>query len=654
MSLVQPLVSVVVPVYNQEMYLESSVNAILHQSYRQLEIILVNDGSTDTSTEKLHDFAVEDSRVLVIQKENGGLVDATIAGIRQASGQYIVFMDPDDYIGSDYIANFVQALDLDTDVVAAGFYHDDRHMLTAFSLKEDRIYKGEEISFLRRHLLDPVEGSAISSYLFVSRWNKMYRTSCAKNVADKFEEYKDISLGEDTIFSYLMLLECTCVKTLKLVNSYYYNIASSTSMMKNTATIRHISNARKVRSAFGDLLTSTGEDRVQADLLYYFLIESLLTRLLSIRDRGQFIHVYREVRKERSYMEAVMLLLRKASSRREFIVMHAKALLSPHIYYALMTSGKSKAKRLRGFISGLRSDLKNVRLHGVHYARKAIFFRRNRDTAFVDLERQLPELERRIIPMLTPFIGKSTNLEECPVSHKVFVFWWDGFDSAPDIVRTCLKSVRRTHPDDEIIELSKSNYEKYTDIDIRIRDGFARGDISVQTFSDILRFNVLKNNGGTWVDATLYFSAPYDLTLRLSDKSFESMNCVTTPNFLKYKGASSTWTGFFIAARKNSLFVTAMDSIFKEYFLKYGKYPIYLFIDAVFMICLRQGLDNNVLNCIHKNPGYLFELTSLLGEPFRQAYLSRLANTPQKMSWFYDASGTCEDSVYDRVFREDM
>ncbi|KAA8827013.1 glycosyltransferase [Bifidobacterium tissieri] len=646
----QPLVSIVVPVYNQEAYLDSSVKAILHQTYRNIEVILVNDGSTDGSSAKLQYFDEKDDRVVVIDKSNGGLIDATITGIRHASGEYIAFVDPDDYVGTDYIANFVQALDPNTDVVAAGFYHDDRHRLKAFPLKEDKVYKGADISVLREHLLNPDKGSNISSYLSVSRWNKMYRTSCVKNIANKFEQYKGITLGEDTIFTYLILLECNCVRTLSLVNSYYYNVASSGSMMKNSASAKHQTNAAKAQKAFARLLVDSGLDTLQADILYYFLIESLLTRLLASRDRRQFISVYGKLRKEQSYMRAVKSLLRKGCSRRELVVMNARVLLSPGLYYWLMVSGKSSAKKVRDSLGFVKSDIGSLRSYGIHYTRRMISYRKKRNNAFDDIENWLPEIEKRVMPMLSPFIGKVTDLEACPVENNVFVFWWDGFDSAPAIVRECLDSVKRTHPDASIIELSKNNYEQFTDIDVRIRQGFADGDISVQTFSDILRFNVLKNNGGTWVDATLYFAGPYDLTAGLIDKSFESLNCNTTPDFLKYDGYSSTWTGFFIAARKHSLFVTAMDAVFKEYFLKYGEYPIYLFIDAVFMICLKHGLDGDVLNRIHKSSGYLFEMIALMRQPYHRTYLSRLSTNPQKLSWFFNESEVPSDSVYKHLF----
>ncbi|MGL6057799.1 MAG: glycosyltransferase family 2 protein, partial [Culicoidibacterales bacterium] len=86
----QPLVSVVVPVYNVAQYLPKCLDSIVNQTYKNLEIILVNDGSTDNSLEIIHEYAKKDSRIMVIDQENGGLSDARNTGVKQINGEYIV------------------------------------------------------------------------------------------------------------------------------------------------------------------------------------------------------------------------------------------------------------------------------------------------------------------------------------------------------------------------------------------------------------------------------------------------------------------------------------------------------------------------------------------------------------------------------------
>lgn len=99
-----PLISIIIPVYNTATYLEQCMQSILQQTYQQLEIILVDDGSTDSSPQLCARYAKQDSRVQLITQANAGLSAARNAGIQVATGQYLTFVDSDDYVAVDYIA----------------------------------------------------------------------------------------------------------------------------------------------------------------------------------------------------------------------------------------------------------------------------------------------------------------------------------------------------------------------------------------------------------------------------------------------------------------------------------------------------------------------------------------------------------------------
>lgn len=105
-----PLVSVVIPVYNVEPYLHECVTSVVEQTYTNIEIILVDDGSTDSSGTLCDEFALSDSRICVFHKKNGGLSDARNYGIRRSHGSLISFIDSDDYVSPDYIMHLYQAL----------------------------------------------------------------------------------------------------------------------------------------------------------------------------------------------------------------------------------------------------------------------------------------------------------------------------------------------------------------------------------------------------------------------------------------------------------------------------------------------------------------------------------------------------------------
>lgn len=118
----QPLVSVVIPVYNAEKTLSSCLESVMNQTYANLEIIVVNDGSTDNSRTIIEDYAIEDSRIVVFEKENAGLVQARKSGIDIASGKYIQYLDSDDTLHEDAVSLLVdKAEKTQADIVVAPF-----------------------------------------------------------------------------------------------------------------------------------------------------------------------------------------------------------------------------------------------------------------------------------------------------------------------------------------------------------------------------------------------------------------------------------------------------------------------------------------------------------------------------------------------------
>ncbi|HGR7287992.1 TPA: glycosyltransferase family 2 protein, partial [Streptococcus pneumoniae] len=199
------LVSIIVPIYNQEEYLNISLPTLKQQTYKNLEFILVDDGSTDSSKQIINEYLNADSRFKYVYKENGGLVSATIAGVKEASGDYLAFLDPDDKLGLDYIENFIKELDCDYDFIAAGFFYDDGKLIKPYYLKENSVLTQSDIKKLRTDFLSDTGGLAISNRVFISRWNKLYKTNLVKEIVKEFRKFEMVSLGEDTIFTFLLL-----------------------------------------------------------------------------------------------------------------------------------------------------------------------------------------------------------------------------------------------------------------------------------------------------------------------------------------------------------------------------------------------------------------------------------------------------------------
>ena len=105
------LISVIVPVYNVEKYLPQCLNSIINQTYKNIEVVLVDDGSTDDSGNICEEYKKNDERIIVVHQKNSGLSAARNVGIEISTGEYITFIDSDDYISPDYIENLYSALE---------------------------------------------------------------------------------------------------------------------------------------------------------------------------------------------------------------------------------------------------------------------------------------------------------------------------------------------------------------------------------------------------------------------------------------------------------------------------------------------------------------------------------------------------------------
>ena len=146
----QPLISLIVPIYNVENYLWSCLDSIAKQTYSNIEILLVNDGSPDGSAAICQEFVARDSRFRYIEKENGGLSDARNAGIAEAKGEFISFVDSDDWIEPTYVEDLYRAaLFNDAEVVVSNYqeFHQERnvYLIHLFEDYYETHYSGEEV-----------------------------------------------------------------------------------------------------------------------------------------------------------------------------------------------------------------------------------------------------------------------------------------------------------------------------------------------------------------------------------------------------------------------------------------------------------------------------------------------------------------------------
>lgn len=138
--------SIIVPIYNMEKYLPKCLDSIMAQTMKDFELICVNDGSTDGSQKVLGEYAAKDSRIRVVRKENGGLVSARKAGVAEAKGEYIGFVDPDDWIASEmYEKLYGIAVENDVELVSSDYCQEGNYTAVSRDAVEAGVYKGERM-----------------------------------------------------------------------------------------------------------------------------------------------------------------------------------------------------------------------------------------------------------------------------------------------------------------------------------------------------------------------------------------------------------------------------------------------------------------------------------------------------------------------------
>lgn len=173
-----PLVSVIVPIFNIETLISQCVESLLDQTYPNLEIILVDDGSTDSSGDICNSFEFQDARVSVLHKENGGLSDARNVGIAASSGEFIALVDGDDYVSPSYVEHLVSGcLENGVDLSVIGY----KKVVPGGSAVLSTVDRSADWTVLERH--DALEELFYQGRLTTSAWAKLYRRSLFKDIS---------------------------------------------------------------------------------------------------------------------------------------------------------------------------------------------------------------------------------------------------------------------------------------------------------------------------------------------------------------------------------------------------------------------------------------------------------------------------------------
>lgn len=253
-------ISVIVPVYNVEKYLEKCIESIINQTYKNLEIILVNDGSLDNSLKICNKYENIDSRIKVINKENGGLSDARNKGLEVATGDYISFIDSDDYIDKYFYEVLLKnAIEKNAEISQCNFKRvNENHV-------EKNIIQIKEIELYNNiHMIDNLYNNNKSENAVVV-WNKIYK----KNIFDDVRFYKGIIHEDEAIIHELFYNANRIVTTSEIL---YYYLDRPNSIINKSFSIKNL-------------------DYIKAlELRIEFLNKKLLNNELFLKTHRQYCH----------------------------------------------------------------------------------------------------------------------------------------------------------------------------------------------------------------------------------------------------------------------------------------------------------------------------------------------------------------------------
>lgn len=207
-----PIFSIIVPIYNVESYLDKCIQSVLSQTYQDFELILVDDGSKDSSGMICDRFAQQDARIKVIHKQNAGVSVARNVGIEQAGGEYVCFIDSDDWIENDYLQKVNDNIS-DFDILFFGsvwHYEDGSSRSLSIQAGQYRESTQDAISSLLVNDID------INYFGFT--WNKIFRRDIIERCHIRFVE--GLAISEDEVFT---LAYCNHIRSLKIIEAPLYH-----------------------------------------------------------------------------------------------------------------------------------------------------------------------------------------------------------------------------------------------------------------------------------------------------------------------------------------------------------------------------------------------------------------------------------------------
>lgn len=323
-----PLISVIVPIYNVEKYLKRCVDSILSQTYKNLEILLIDDGSPDACGMICDQYAKKDFRIKVIHKKNGGLSDARNAGLEMASGDYITCIDSDDWISNYYVSNLYKAIVKDdADVSISGFvcaYEDKMEQLNKV-LTVDTL---ETYKCLSSH--DCIERMLYQNEVEVSAWGKLYKKHIIQDL-----RYPVGKLYEDIPVTYECMKQSKKVAVVNNIDYFYFQRKNS--IQNEKFSLRKLDGIKHCREMMENVKQDYPDLGVAAESRYFSTVCNILFQIKEHEFTKERDLLWNEILKYRKHV----LIDKKArkKNRMAALISYMGFYVTTHLYHLVQRRG---------------------------------------------------------------------------------------------------------------------------------------------------------------------------------------------------------------------------------------------------------------------------------------------------------------------------
>lgn len=267
----RPLITVIVPVYNVEQYLRQCLDSILNQTYQEIEVLLINDGSTDASDEICREYAERDNRIRYFVKENGGLSDARNYALDRAEGEYVTFVDSDDFLMEQALEKlYATSLLGESDLVVGFFCYFEEPYFQLFTKEHFPELPITYVdSLYALHQMD--EMVDVNFLRFSTAWGKLYKLSLFDGIRYPYGKY-----AEDQFTTWRLYLKS---EKIAVSNQVVYAYRHNPNSLSNNFNLSHMDYIDALEERIHETKDIEGIDIVKTYRMYDYVLKRRLSEL---------------------------------------------------------------------------------------------------------------------------------------------------------------------------------------------------------------------------------------------------------------------------------------------------------------------------------------------------------------------------------------